>query len=148
MELIIYRDSWRRGGCGKDASLNEKFGITSLYSVEHKVQCCLGQIACQGGIPLDAIMGQAEPNDIPTEYAAAAENVSIAFKEDEDGDEETAPYSTVCNSQLADDCMPINDDMEIDDAERERFLIAAFAEDGNHTLKFVDGIAPWFQPAV
>lgn len=143
MELIIYRHSWRRGGSGEGASLNKQLGMTSLYSVEHNVQCCLGQIACQGGIPLEVLMGEAEPGDIPLDYAEEVETVSIGYKYHEYGEED----GRMQNSSLAIECMLINDDKQIDDAERERQLIAVFAKDGNHTLRFVDGIAPWFQAA-
>jgi hypothetical protein len=138
MEFIIYRDSWRRGGNGEENELTDKLGSTSLYEPAHKLQCCLGQIACQAGIPLEVLKDEGEPENIPGDYAEQAESAAIAYLDEESG---------MRNSSLANRCMPINDG-RMEDGVRETRLSAEFAQDSPHTLKFVDGIAPWFQPAV
>jgi hypothetical protein len=142
MEFTIYRDSWRRGGSHK----TEIDGKTYLLNDQNKM-CCLGQIAFQAGIPLAELMELTEPRRVRAAFADSLEAGSIGYYCAEDADSDNDEFA-VCNSQLADNCMPINDDPKIDDAERERRLIEEFANKSEHRITFVDGIAPWFTPEV
>jgi hypothetical protein len=154
MEFTIYRGSWRRGGDGaktileSDGSdggfavsfvLDELYGGTQLLN-DRNMMCCLGQIACEAGVPLEQLRDESEPYTLAIEFSDQLNAAGLAYIDDDSYDE----YKRLCNTELANDCMPINDDSEIDDAAREEKLIAAFAEEG-HTLTFVDGVAPWFE---
>lgn len=152
MEFIIYRGSWRRGGSGaKTVSSDEggfrvEFQLDAVYGETYllngkSMMCCLGQIAFEAGVPLSELADEGEPYSLDLDFADQLHAAGLAYVDkDDDGSDEDA---RLCNTDLANDCMPINDDATMDDTEREQKLIAAFQAKG-HILKFVDGVAPWF----
>jgi hypothetical protein len=128
-EFIIYRDSWRRGG--DTSELVTIYGQTELLN-HRGMMCCLGQCAIQLGLKPEDIEGVGEPDE-------------VSDKELLDGVISYLDKYSECwiNTNLTRAAMSANDNEAIDDATREDRLVALFREEGEHTLRFVDGVAPW-----
>lgn len=146
--FTIYRDSWRRGGSGEPIiedgdtvsyRIDAVFGDTALLN-DRNMMCCLGQCSFEAGVPLK-FLKEAEPHAISLHFHDELEAHGLITIDLDEIDVITL------NSGFSNEAMPINDNEDIEDAEREQQLIW-LAEEHGHTLTFLDGIAPWFQEAV
>jgi hypothetical protein len=97
-------------------------------------RCCLGFVARQAGLPDEEITGW----DVPSGLCGKEElgNPLLApllerHVSDEDG------WTYVSSSELEQELVKVNDDVTIDDAERERRLID-LARQGGYKFVFVD----------
>lgn len=152
MEFTIYRDSWRRGGGWFD----DEHGKTYLLNAQNRM-CCLGQVCHQAGVPLAMLLGIGSPMHLvralqAIEYWSGLVEIGL-LSEDGLRNFSANPTSFVngqpggAQSEFASDAITTNDVNNLTDWEREAVIETYFAQQG-HTLKFVDGVAPWFQPAV
>ena len=131
MNYVIYRGSWRRGGDTQE--LTRDLGDTSLYQSRTQMMCCLGQCAFEAGVELEELEEIGEPNDV-TDDAYPALIAAGLLNDDDDYGRQSA---------FSKKAIPINDNEQITDQQREEKLIELGARHG-HTITFVDGPAPWF----
>lgn len=132
MDFTIYRGSWRRGGSAHDNTL----GLTQLFHPITKQMCCLGQMAYQLGVPLEKLQcGYLYAVVLKhPEFLSVLQRVGLIGSFGQD-------TPTVTGAVI------VNDDQWTTDEVREQSLINGFAVAG-HTVRFVDGIAPWFEVPV
>lgn len=123
MEFTIDRSKWR---CGGDHSKQIGEGNTRLLN-EEGYMCCLGQCALQVGIPKDDIFNWGEPLEI---LNIIEENPFVILIEG-------AFTTRQLNTELSKRAMAINDDVELNQTEREAGLQRIFQEYG-HTINFIN----------
>lgn len=105
--FTINRRLWHRGKRKHESAL--------LVAATGRM-CCLGQIALQCGYTKDEIRDKAAPSCL-------------------EDDSKLAKFDLGENYHLADEMMPVNDDTDLDDTEREREL-KRLAK-GHFKLRFV-----------
>lgn len=146
MEFTIYRGSWRRGGGWYD----DRHGTTHLLNSQNRM-CCLGQVCHQAGMPLALLLGMGSPlalvsyRHAPLYWPLLVEIGLLTSYCTHDMDIFPEYMFSGLQTEFASVAIMINDINELEDREREAQIEAHFAAQG-HTVKFVDGVAPWFQP--
>ncbi len=108
LEVIIDRKRWYRGKGGK---------ASSLLRYDDRKMCCLG---------FDAIACGAKPSDI--EYISDPEGSCLPLP----GIVENGKNTEVCNKMIK-----INDNMDIEDVEREH-LLTQYAKDIHRKFVFIN----------
>lgn len=108
--FVVSRARWMRGQ--EDAQLLDN----------HDRMCCLGFVCEQRGLPREMLLGTPDPGWLmPGETGPVDGLLTVRGATGTPRDRCTA---------LASDAIVVNDDDEIDDAERERRLSALFAAHG------------------
>lgn len=112
--FVVRREKWMRG-------LNKY--DTRLLDDDGKM-CCLGFVCVQCGMAPETIHDLGTPEDVASYDCGSPEPVTgvLGFYDDERG--------RWCDNALTRDAISINDDGDIDDAERERRLSELFAKHG------------------
>lgn len=103
--VVVRRSEWLRG---KGAN------VSCLLDPNTSKMCCLGFLAIEAGFGTNDIRNQKEPNDLPN----LIEGLTLADKN-----------SVVCTA-ICTNLMVINDDIELEEKERESQIIAKGKEIG------------------
>lgn len=135
-KFVIDRATWRCGDKGK----YQHGRLPTLLLGSDGMMCCLGHCAIQLGATPEDIDDVGEPSDIPfgklSAFSKATPELNsdciIAVATTSDLDNESGEYLT---SELGNEAITINDDMNITREERESKLTALFARHG-HELTF------------
>ncbi len=134
--LVINRATWRRGG-DDDKELKYRFGRTQLLN-EKGFMCCLGFDAVACGVPTVALIDQNEPCELGPDDRVPAEYLESRLEALREYDDDDEYYTTSFgNVQAVFEAMDLNDDKNIDDAERERRLVPVLKQLGWDDVVFV-----------
>ncbi len=123
MQFTVYRGSWRNG-----SQTDYEAGPTYLLN-DRQMMCCLGQIGYQIGVPLEHLFDQVNPADAIMDHGDLVKWYPVYHP----------------GMKGLTEIFMVNDNAGPFVYEREKRLTELFADLG-HTLRFEDGVAPWFCP--
>jgi len=116
-DFVIDRSTWERGTGGAQL----------LRESDRRLQCCIGLYLTACGMPDDALLDQAQPEDVGDEIP---EGAAWLIRE------------SLASDGWADSCaagqlIEVNDDPKIEDKEREVYIADVFDQHGIR-VSFVD----------
>lgn len=141
--FTIRRSIWARGKINRPSHPDAELQlINHLYNQKIETLCCLGIFGLACNIPIEAMVGVAEPDDLFKEHKIEPSQVSKEYLKlisitQENDEYEFGTYTIFENTALASECMSLNDDESLTEEERESKIRAEFAKK-NIEVIFVD----------
>lgn len=134
MEYILDASKWVCG-YGGEYALHGEMGYDTRMLNDEEFMCCLGQFASQKLKELGedvelSMIDTGEPSDVANRLEKAYDSLFV-IEEDEDGDK----YYN--NTNLSEDLMGINDEIDTTPREKVKQIEAKLIEHG-HTLKVIN----------